>query len=229
MSESKALVWDKQGERFFEIGVDKGVLYPYTAEAKPGVGVAWSGLSSITESPEGAEATNIYADNMKYLVLRSVEDFKGTIEAYYFPDEWEECDGSVRPEGTVGLKFGQQTRKMFGLCYRTKLGNDTQGDNYGYKLHLVYGATASPSERQFDSVNDSPDVNPMSWEFETTSVPVTGYKPLAHLEITSTDFHTEDEKKLLKALEDKLYGTETTDPELPLPAEVIKLLTKEAA
>lgn len=222
---SKALVWDKAGERFFETGIDKGVLYPYTDDAKPGVGVAWSGLSSITESPEGAEATNIYADNMKYLVLRSVEDFKGTIEAYYYPDEWEECDGSIRPTGTVGLKLGQQTRKTFGLCYRTKLGNDIKGDEYGYKLHLVYGATASPSERQFESVNDSPDISPMSWEFETTSVPVTGYKPLAHLEIDSTAFDNPSDKAMLDALEKKLYGGEDTEPELPMPDEVITMLT----
>ncbi len=219
-----ALVWDNTGERFYETGIDHGVLYPYVS-GKPGTGVAWNGLSSVSESPEGAEASDIYADNMKYLVLRSVEDFKGTIEAYYYPEEWEECDGSVRPEGTVGLKLGQQTRRVFGLCYRTKVGNDVDGEDHGYKLHLVYGATASPSERQYQSVNDSPEAMTLSWEFETTSVSVAGYKPLAHLEIESMAFKTETEKACLKKLEDTLYGTAEEEPRLPLPAEVITILT----
>lgn len=222
----KALVWDEAVDRLFETGVDKGVLYPYNDETKkPGVGVAWNGLSSVQESPEGADATDIYADNMKYLSLRSVEKFKGTIEAYMAPDEWAECDGSAKPTGTVGLRFNQQKRKTFGLAYRTRVGNAVDGDDYGYKIHLVWGATAAPSSRQYQTVNDSPEAISMSWEFETTPVPVEGFRPIAHAEIDSTLFKTEKDKACLKALEDKLYGTEDTDPELPMPSELVTLLT----
>lgn len=210
------LEWDKIGERLYETGIDHGVLYPY-ASGTPGTGVAWNGLTSVTESPSGAESNPQYADNIKYLNLRSVEEFGGTIEAFTYPDEWAECDGSKSP--SKGVYFGQQTRKMFGLSYRTKLGNDTEGDDYGYILHLVYGATASPSERQYQTVNDSPEPTTLSWEFDTQAVAVEGYKPVAHIEINSK---LVDATKLA-AFEKKLYGDTDTEASLPLPAEVLTL------
>ena len=222
------IVWDKTGERLYETGVDHAVLYKYESGA-PGAGVAWNGLTAVTESPSGAEATALYADNIKYVTLRSVEEFGGTIEAYTYPDEFAECDGSVEP--VKGVKFGQQTRKVFGLCYRTKIGNDEDFDDHGYKLHLVYGATASPSEKQNQTINDSPEAITLSWEFETSPVAVAGYKPVAHIEIDSTKADAEK----LAALEEILYGKDGTDgggsstgavdPRLPLPAEVITLMT----
>lgn len=210
------LEWDKIGERRYETGIDHGVLYPYMS-GTPGAGVAWNGLTSVTESPSGAESNPQYADNIKYLNLRSVEEFGGTIEAFTYPDEWAECDGSKSP--SKGVYFGQQTRKMFGLSYRTKLGNDTEGDDYGYILHLVYGATASPSERQYQTVNDNPEPTTLSWEFDTQAVAVEGYKPVAHIEINST---LVDGTKLA-AFEKKLYGDTDTEASLPLPAEVLTL------
>jgi hypothetical protein len=213
------ITWDETGKRFYETGTDHGVLYPYTS-GKPGTGVAWNGLTGVTESPSGAEATNLYADNIKYLSLRSVEEFGGTIEAYTYPDEWAECDGSA--EAVTGVRFGQQTRKVFGLCYRTKIGNDTEFDDYGYKLHLVYGATASPSEKAYQTINDSPEAITFSWEFETTPVDVTNFKPVAHIEIDST----KADATKLAALEDILYGDTDTEPRLPLPDEVITLMNK---
>ncbi len=213
------ITWDETGKRFYETGTDHGVLYPYTS-GKPGTGVAWNGLTGVTESPSGAEATNLYADNIKYLSLRSVEEFGGTIEAYTYPDEWAECDGSA--EAATGVRFGQQTRKVFGLCYRTKIGNDTEFDDYGYKLHLVYGATASPSEKAYQTINDSPEAITFSWEFETTPVDVTNFKPVAHIEIDSTKADTTK----LAALEDILYGDTDAEPRLPLPDEVITLMNK---
>lgn len=210
------LEWDKIGERLYETGIDHGVLYPYTSGA-PGTGVAWNGLTSVTESPSGAEPNPQYADNIKYLNLRSAEEFGGTIEAFTYPDEWAECDGSKSP--SKGVYFGQQTRKMFGLSYRTKIGNDTEGDDYGYSLHLVYGATASPSERQYQTINDSPEPVTLSWEFDTQAVAVEGYKPVAHIEINS---RLVDATKLA-AFEKKLYGDTDTEPSLPLPAEVLTL------
>ena len=211
------ITWDEIGKRFYETGTDHGVLYPYET-GKPGTGVAWNGLTGVTESPSGAEASNLYADNLKYLSLRSVEEFGGTIEAYTYPDEWAECDGSA--EAAKGVRFGQQTRKVFGLCYRTKLGNDTDFDDYGYKLHLVYGATASPSEKAYQTINDSPEAITFSWEFETTPIDVAGFKPVAHIEIDST----KADKTKLAALEDALYGTEDAEPRLPLPDEVATMM-----
>lgn len=210
------LEWDKTGERLYETGIDHGVLYPYASGA-PGTGVAWNGLTSVTESPSGAESNPQYADNIKYLNLRSAEEFGGTIEAFTYPEEWAECDGSKSP--SKGVYFGQQTRKMFGLSYRTKLGNDTEGDDYGYILHLVYGATASPSERQYQTVNDSPEPVTFSWEFDTQAIAVEGYKPVAHLEINSK---LVDATKLA-TFEKKLYGDTDTEASLPLPAEVLTL------
>lgn len=210
------LEWDKTGERLYETGIDHGVLYPYASGA-PGTGVAWNGLTSVTESPSGAESNPQYADNIKYLNLRSAEEFGGTIEAFTYPEEWAECDGSKSP--SKGVYFGQQTRKMFGLSYRTKLGNDTDGDDYGYILHLVYGATASPSERQYQTINDSPEPVTFSWEFDTQAVAVEGYKPVAHIEINSK---LVDAQKLA-AFEKKLYGDTDTEASLPLPAEVLTL------
>lgn len=218
--------WDETGKRLYETGTDHGVLYPY-ASGSPGSGVAWNGLTGVTESPSGAEATNLYADNIKYLSLRSVEEFGGTIEAYTYPDEWADCDGSA--EAAKGVRFGQQTRKVFGLCYRTKIGNDTEFDDHGYKLHLVYGATASPSEKAYQTINDSPEAITFSWEFETTPVDVTNFKPVAHIEIDST----KADPTKLAALEEILYGKDGTGdnnetgavaPRLPLPAEVITLM-----
>lgn len=210
------LEWDKTGERLYETGIDHGVLYPYVS-GNPGTGVAWNGLTSVTESPSGAESNPQYADNIKYLNLRSAEEFGGTIEAFTYPEEWAECDGSKSP--SKGVYFGQQTRKMFGLSYRTKLGNDTDGDDYGYILHLVYGAIASPSERQYQTINDSPEPVTFSWEFDTQAVAVGGYKPVAHIEINSK---LVDATKLA-AFEKKLYGDTDTEASLPLPAEVLTL------
>lgn len=210
------LEWDKTGERLYETGIDRGVLYPYASGA-PGTGVAWNGLTSVTESPSGAESNPQYADNIKYLNLRSAEEFGGTIEAFTYPEEWAECDGSKSP--SKGVYFGQQIRKMFGLSYRTKLGNDTDGDDYGYILHLVYGATASPSERQYQTINDSPEPVTFSWEFDTQAVAVEGYKPVAHIEINSK---LVDSAKLA-TLEKKLYGDTDTDASLPLPSEILTM------
>ena len=199
------LVWDKIGERFYETGVDHAVLYPLSAAGVYDRGVAWNGITGITESPSGAEPNNMYADNIKYLVLVGAEDFGLTIEAYMYPDEWEECDGSK--EIAPGVVAGQQTRKVFGLSYRTKLGNDVDGQDHGYKLHLVYGGLASPSERGYQSVNDSPEpINP-SWEVTTTPVDVPGFKPTARLIIVST----KADLAKLKALEDILYGEKSPD------------------
>ena len=204
------LVWDRTGERFYETGVDHGVLYPVDANGAYPKGVAWSGLTGVTESPSGAEANNIYADNIKYLSLMSAEEFGATIEAYTYPDEWGACDGSA--EIAEGVTVGQQVRKSFGLSYRSLIGNDTDGDDYGYKIHLVYGGKAAPSERSRQTVNDSPEAVQLSWEVSTTPVtinasdPNTGkpYKPAAHLEINSTKV---DPSKL-KEFEEILYGTD---------------------
>ena len=212
------LTWDQVGERFYETGVDHGVLYIPTAGVYDS-GVAWNGLISVTESPSGAEPSPQYADNIKYLNLLSTEEFGGTIEAYTFPDEFAQCDGTAFPK--VGLAVGQQTRKTFGLSYRTKIGNDTDGQDLGYKLHLVYGALAAPSEKAYSTVNDSPEAVTFSWEFTTTPVEVTGLKPTALLTIDSTKVASAD----LTALEALLYGTELEEPSLPLPDAVIALFT----
>lgn len=217
------LVWDKTGERFYETGTDRGVLFVQGENGTYPKGVAWNGLTAVTESPSGAEATALYADNTKYLNLISNEDFGGTIEAYTYPDEFGVCDGSA--EIATGVTIGQQKRKSFGLAYRTLLGNDSEGTDYGYKIHLVYGAQASPSERAYASVNESPEAITFSWEFTTTPVAVTGYKPTAHLEINSAKVPAEK----LAELEAILYGTEDKEPTLPTPDEVVAIIGSEAA
>lgn len=223
------LVWDKTGERFYETGVDRGVLYPIQEGGLYTKGVAWNGLSTVTESPSGAESTAVYADNIKYLNLLSAEEFGATVEAYTYPDEFAECDGSAAL--TTGVYAGQQSRKMFGLCYRTMIGNDVDGQEHGYKLHLIYGAQASPSEKGYQTINDSPEAITFSWELTTTPVNVTGYKPTACITIDST----KADKTKLAALEEILYGkdgspepsTGGTEPRLPLPDEIIELMTPE--
>lgn len=219
------LKWDETGKRLYETGTKMGVLYPQNEDGSYPKGVAWNGLMSVTESPSGAEASALYADDAKYLELYSNEEFGFTIGAYTYPDEFAECDGSA--EVAKGVQLGQQPRKAFGLSYRTIIGNDTKGSDYGYKLHLVYGAKASPSERSYASVNDSPEALELSWECTTTPVAVTGHKPSAHIEIDSTKI---DAGKLTK-IEDILYGKDGGEPaadaRLPLPDEIIKILTAE--
>ena len=213
------IVWDAIGEHTFETGVRNGVLYLKGAEGTYDTGVAWNGLTSVSESPEGAEATDLYADDIKYLTLMSAENFKATIEAYTYPVEFEECDGSATIAN--GVVIGQQSRKPFGLCYRTAIGNDTDGNEHGYKLHIVYGCQASPSEKQYSTINDSPDAVTFSWEVNTTPVNVTGKKPTATLIIDST----KADKAKLTALEAILYGSEQAEPRLPLPDEIATLMT----
>lgn len=213
------IVWDAVGEHTFETGVRNGVLYLKDAQGAYSTGVAWNGLTSVSESPEGAEATDLYADDIKYLTLMSAENFKATIEAYTYPPEFEECDGSASI--ATGVVIGQQSRKPFGLCYRTAIGNDTDGNEHGYKLHIVYGCQASPSEKQYSTINDSPEAITFSWEVNTTPVNVTGKKPTATLIIDST----KADKTKLTALEDILYGAESTEPRLPLPDEIATLMT----
>lgn len=210
------LLWDQTGQRRYETGVDHGVLYIPTLGVYDN-GVAWNGLTNVTESPSGAEANPMYADNMKYLNLFSLEQFGATIEAYTFPDEFVLFDGSVVPH--PGVTVGQQTRKTFGLSYRTKLGNDVDADDFGYKLHLVYGASAMPSERSYATINDSPDIITFSWELTTVAAAVTGLKPTSLITIDSTTVSPAN----LTTLENALYGTVGTDPRLPLPDEVIAM------
>ena len=213
------IVWDAIGDHIFETGVRNGVLYLKGAEGTYDTGVAWNGLTSVSESPEGAEPTDLYADDIKYLSLMSAENFKATIEAYTYPVEFEECDGSATI--AKGVVIGQQSRKPFGLCYRTAIGNDTDGNEHGYKLHIVYGCQASPSEKQYSTINDSPEAITFSWEVSTTPVNVTGKKPTATLIIDST----KTDKAKLTALEAILYGSEQTEPRLPLPDEIATLMT----
>lgn len=213
------IVWDAVGEHTFETGVRNGVLYLKDAQGAYSTGVAWNGLTSVSESPEGAEATDLYADDIKYLTLMSAENFKATIEAYTYPVEFEECDGSATIAN--GVVIGQQSRKPFGLCYRTAIGNDTDGNEHGYKLHIVYGCQASPSEKQYSTINDSPEAITFSWEVNTTPVNVTGKKPTATLIIDST----KADKAKLTALEAILYGSESEEPRLPLPDEIATLMT----
>lgn len=211
-----AIEWDAAGKRFYENGTDRGVLYPMTSNGSYDKGVAWNGLTAVTESPEGAEPTDLHADNIKYATMRSAETFGCTIEAYTYPDEFSECDGSAQI--AKGVFAGQQERKGFGFSYRTLIGNDTAtSSDGGYKLHLVYGCTASPSEKSYATVNDSPDAITFSWEVETTPVNVAGFKPTATLVI---DSRYADPSKLT-ALEKMLYGDADTEPSLPLPAAVI--------
>lgn len=211
------LTWDNVGERVYETGVDRGVLYVPNAGGVYDNGVAWNGLTTITESPSGAEATAQYADNIKYLNLVSAEEFGGTIEAFTYPTEFGQCDGSVSP--MPGVTLHQQGRKPFGLAYRTRIGNDTLATDFGYKLHLMYGAQAAPSEKAYATINDSPEAITFSWEVTTTPVAVTGAKPVALITVDSTKVTAAN----LKALEDALYGTAGTNPRLPRPDEVLAL------
>lgn len=213
------LEWDKTGERLYETGVRQGVLYPMVGGEYP-KGVAWNGLTAVTESPSGAEATPMYADDIKYLNLYSTEEFGATIEAYMYPKEFEECDGSA--EIAKGVTIGQQPRKSFGMCYRTVVGNDVDNDGYGYKLHIIYGGTASPSEKAYTTVNDNPESITFSWEVTTVPVNVEGFKPTASLTIDSTKVDTTK----LAALEDILYGKDEVDARLPLPDEIATLMAE---
>ena len=216
------ITWDGTGERIYETGVDHGVLYPYgSSEAPYATGVAWNGLTNVSESPSGAEPSPIYADNIKYVSLMSAEEFGATIEAYTYPVEFAECDGSK--ELAPGVYAGQQARKTFGLSYRTKIGNDVDGEDHGYKLHLIYGALAAPSEKAYATVNDSAEAITFSWEITTTPVPVTGGKPTACITIDST----KADPTKLAALEKILYGDGATGPKLPLPDEVAEMLKSE--
>lgn len=212
------LIWDATGERYYETGVKNGVLYIPTAGVYS-KGVAWNGLTAVTESPSGAEATALYADDMKYLNLYSAEEFGATIEAYTYPDEFAACDGSA--ELADGVLIGQQKRTPFGLCYKTTIGNDTDGNDHGYKLHIIYGAMASPSEKAYATINDSPEAITFSWEVTTTPVTVAGFKPTSYIVIDSTKV---DSTKLT-ALEGILYGSESAEARLPLPDEIKTLMT----
>lgn len=211
------LVWDETGKRFYETGVKMGVLYVQGDDGQYGTGVAWNGLTAVNEAPSGAEATPLYADDIKYLELRSAEEFGATIEAYTYPEEFEVCDGSA--ELAPGVTVGQQNRKPFGLCYRTIVGNDVMKNDFGYKIHLIYGAVAAPSEKAYATVNDSPEAITFSWEVTTTPVEVPGLKPTACITIDSTKVDAEK----LAALEAKLYGTEDGEPQLPLPSEIAEM------
>lgn len=227
------LEWDKESERLYETGVDKGVVYPYDSTPKSAEdptpkgyanGYAWNGLTGFTESPEGADSNDLYADNDKYLSLISAENLKGTLEAYMYPPEFEECDGTK--ELISGVTIGQQNRKTFGFCYRTYLGNDTDGNEHGYKIHCIYGAKAAPSEKAYQTVNDSPDAITFSWEISTTPVSVAKigeqeFKKTASVTINSTKL-TADQ---LKAIENVLYGTESTNARLPLPDEIYQIIS----
>lgn len=213
------LVWDKTGERIYETGVRQAVLYPQETGGTYPLGVAWNGLTGVTESPSGAESTPIFADDIKYLSLMSAEEFGATIEAYTYPDEFAACDGSS--DIATGVSIGQQKRKSFGLCYRTALGNDVDGEDYGYKLHIIYGAIAAPSEKGYATINNDPEAITFSWEISTTPVSMTGFKPTASITIDGTKV---DAAKL-KALEDLLYGSESVSARLPLPDEIKTLMT----
>ena len=212
------LVWDEVGKRTYETGVDKGVLYVQDDEGAYGKGVAWNGLTAVNESPSGAEPTALYADNTKYLELTSKEEYGATIEAYTYPDEFEACDGSA--EVGTGVVIGQQSRKVFGLCYRTVKGNDVKNNDYGYKIHLVYGCKAKPAQKNYQTINDSPEAITFSWEVSTTPVEVEGFKPTATVTIDSTKVTAEK----LKSIEEALYGTESVEPKLLLPNEIIAIV-----
>jgi hypothetical protein len=216
------LTWDATGERLFETGVKNGVLYVKDGNGAYPLGVAWNGLISVTESPSGAEPTPMYADDMKYGNPMSVEEFGANIEAYTYPDEFGVCDGSA--DLATGVRIGQQTRSEFGMAYKTAIGNDVDGSDHGYKLHLIYGALASPSDKEYQSINDTPDAITFSWDVTTTAVPVTGKKPTASVEIDSTKV----DSALLDTLEDIIYGTEGAAPRLPLPNEIATLFASAA-
>jgi len=226
-AEAFAIEWDAQGARLYETGVDRGMLYPINSEKQYTPGVAWNGLTSISESPSGAEATALYADNTKYLSLYSAEEFGATIGAYTYPKEFEACDGSA--DISTGVSIGQQSRKVFGLTYRTKIGSDTDGDSKGYKIHCIYGCMASPSEKEFQTVNDSPEAIEFSWELTTTPVNVNGFKPTATVIIDSTKVDPDE----LAAFENVIYGKAASAsggsvvaPRLPLPNEIATMFTK---
>lgn len=216
------LVWDQTGQKTYETGVKNGVLYVQDGEGLYPKGVAWNGLTSVSESPSGAEQTALYADDAKYLNLTSAEEFGATIEAYTYPDEFAECDGSA--ELADGVFIGQQNRKSFGMVYKTTLGNDVKQNEYGYKLHIIYGALAKPSERSYASINDSPEAITFSWELSTTPVPVAGHKPTASMVIDSTKANPEK----LAALEAILFGGDDTEARLPLPEEIFELMKNAA-
>ena len=220
------LKWDEAGKHVYETGVSKGVLYVMSdTPGTYGKGVAWNGLSSVSESPTGAEVSAIYADNIKYLNLMSREEFEGSIEAYTYPDEFMACDGSASPADANGFVIGQQDRKTFAFCYQTKVGNDLDPEA-GYKIHIIYGALASPSERSYETVNDSPEAMTFSWDITTTPVAVTGFKPTAHVELDSTKI----DKTKLEKIEAKLYGTDepSGEPTLLMPDEIINMLKAAA-
>ena len=212
------LVWDQSGQRFYETGVKNGVLYVQDESGAYPKGVAWNGLTAVTESPSGAEATPLYADDIKYLELFSAEEFGATIEAYTYPEEFEACDGSA--ELAEGIVIGQQARKAFGLCYKTVIGNDVKGNDLGYKIHLIYGCKAAPSEKAYQTINDSPEAITFSWEVTTTPVNVDGFKPTSTLVIDSTKV---DSAKLA-AIEAKLFGSESEEASLPLPDEIVDMM-----
>lgn len=220
------IVWDKIAERFFETGVQKGVHYLAQPDGTYGKGVPWNGLTGISESPSGAEPTALWADNIKYLTLISAEEYGGTITAYTYPDQFAECDGSA--EVAPGVYIGQQNRKVFGLCYRTEVGNGVDGNEHAYKLHFIYGAQVSPTDKEHSTINDSPEAIEFSWEFSTTPVNVTGFKPTASMELDTRNV----DKDKLTALEEILYGKDPTteggsdgvEPRLPLPDEIIALM-----
>lgn len=220
------IIWDPDGQRLYETGVDRGVLYVKT-DAGYGVGEGWSGLTNVTETPSGAEETKLYANNAKYLAMRSAEDLGGTIQAYTYPKKWEDCDGSKTL--TKGVHVTQQSRSAFGLTYRSRIGNDEKGDDYGYKLHLIYNATVSPSERAYASINDSPEAIQFSWEFATTPVSIDSsivgadFRPTSCLTINTTELDTPELKAKLTQLENMLYGTDEAEPRFPSPEEVYQL------
>ena len=215
------LIWNEAGKRLYETGVDRGVLYVSDGLGGYTKGVVWNGLVSVNESPSGAEATPLYAGNIKYVELMSNEEFGASIEAYTYPEEFEQCDGSA--ELAEGVTIGQQPRKAFGLCYRTKIGNDTAGDEHGYKIHLIYGAKAAPTEKSYTTINDSPEAITFSWEVTTTPIEVAGHKPTATLTIDSTKVASDK----LEAIEKKLYGDTVGEPTLLTPAEILAIIGEE--
>ena len=225
-----ALKWDQEGQKYIEAGTDKGVLYVYDADSqnansKYAPGVAWSGLTSVSESPSGGDSNKQYADNTIYANLRGTEEFGGTIEAFMYPDEWAECNGQARIAAAAGLVIGQQSRKTFGFCFRTLIGSDTDElGQAGYKLHLIYGATVSPSESSYETINESPEGMTFSWEFDTVPVEIEGHPELKKVSQLIVDSRTADSTKLAD-LEEKLYGGQNADPYLPMPAEVISTLS----
>lgn len=218
------LKWDQVGEKTYETGVKKGVHYPIDENGAYSKGYAWNGLTNVAENPSGAEETPLYADDQKYLSLYSAETFGATVQAYTYPDSFALCDGSSALDANAAVMIGQQDRKAFGMSYVTTKGNDTQGNGYGYIIHLIYGATASPSQKSYDTINDSPNAVQFSWELKTTPVPVTGHKSTASLTIDSTKFPKEKRDAIMKAIEDVLYGTSSTEARLPLPDEVLTII-----